>query len=83
MFIIYYCKIWGSFSTFFIFVIQHTFICVIGELSLVSDGGSSSTTSDANTPDSVDALDESTDSGLVIDASTEVEKPEVKEEAPK
>jgi hypothetical protein len=49
----------------------------------VSDGGSSSTTSDANTPDSVDALDESTDSGLVIDASSEAEKQEVKEEAPK
>jgi len=53
-----------------------------GELSLVSDGGSSSTTSDANTPDSVDALDESTDSGLVIDA-TEPDKQEPKEEAAK
>ncbi|XP_059488573.1 F-actin-uncapping protein LRRC16A isoform X2 [Neocloeon triangulifer] len=55
---------------------------VSGELSLVSDGGSSSTTSDANTPDSVDALDESTDSGLVIDAS-ETEKQEAKEEVAK
>ncbi|CAB3369160.1 Hypothetical predicted protein [Cloeon dipterum] len=55
---------------------------VSGELSLVSDGGSSSTTSDANTPDSVDALDESTDSGLVIDSS-EAEKQEAKEEAAK
>jgi hypothetical protein len=49
----------------------------------VSDGGSSSTTSDANTPDSVDALDESTDSGLVIDAASSeaAEKQEAKEEA--
>jgi hypothetical protein len=51
-----------------------------GELSLVSDGGSSSTTSDANTPDSVDALDESTDSGLVIDSEA-AEKQEAKDEA--
>jgi hypothetical protein len=45
----------------------------------VSDGGSSSTTSDANTPDSVDALDESTDSGLVIDSEA-AEKQEAKDE---
>lgn len=51
-----------------------------GELSLVSDGGSSSTTSDANTPDSVDALDESTDSGLVVDSEA-AEKQEAKDEA--